>query len=352
MEGVPPPCRAEPAASEPSFPEPPPIKEIWHNSLFELVGDELEPVIPNALTSSAGLVAGVPGEAGRDIAQRLDSLATGERSSMELSRRISDRQLDIKRNRPQNELMKRGNSRYRRVGPFTMRVLAPTDEAVAELRDGWEEWIAKNREALRRLQAEMLEDERQLGTLTPERVTQPMLGSSLGAGSITPPNLASLILLLNDRAGVTVLLPGDGSSEDILEGLEYYGKVDDAGRLHVDVLKVQHHGATANVTEDFVDRITADHYLFCGNGAHHNPEPDVVEALVAARLGIDRMPIWPNKDFHFWFSSRDDSPGLSASRMSHMRHIADLVARLKRDHDSNDRFHFDFLTRGHHEIVI
>ena len=41
-------------------------------------------------------------------------------------------------------------------------------------------------------------------------------------------------------------------------------KFDAAGRIHVDVLKVQHHGATANVDDAFVRAVTADHYVFCG----------------------------------------------------------------------------------------
>ena len=85
-----------------------------------------------------------------------------------------------------------------------------------------------------------------------------------------------------------MLLTGDGVSQEILDGLARHGKLDANGRIHVNVLKVQHHGALANVEADFVKRVTADHYVFCGNGAHHNPEIEVVEAFAKARLtGID-----------------------------------------------------------------
>ncbi len=338
--------------SKPSFPEPPPIEEIWHNSLFELVGDDLEPDTAGALATSARLLAGAMEEEARLEAQRVDDLATGERSAMELSRRISDRQLGIKRNRPRNRLMQLGNSSYRRIGPFTLQVLAPTEEAITALRADWAAWIRNNHEALKKLQAEMLVDEGRLGALDAHRVVEPLASSSLGSGGITPPNLASLMLFVRDRQAVTVLLAGDGSSEDVLAGLEHYGRLDDSGRIHVSALKVQHHGAVANVSADFVDRVTADHYLFCGNGAHHNPERDVIEAFAAARLGIDRMPIWPNRDFHFWFSSRRDSPGLSAARQRHMEDVEDLVAQIKLEHDPSDRFHFAFLQSGHHDITI
>jgi beta-lactamase superfamily II metal-dependent hydrolase len=55
--------------------------------------------------------------------------------------------------------------------------------------------------------------------------------------------------------------------------------------LHVDVLKVQHHVAEFNIDEEFCRRITARHYVFCGNGEHENPDLDVVDAILNSRLG-------------------------------------------------------------------
>jgi hypothetical protein len=58
------------------------------------------------------------------------------------------------------------------------------------------------------------------------------------------------------------------------------------------VLKVQHHGALAIVTQEFVGYVAADHYLFWGKGAHSDPEMEVVEAFARARLDHpeDRRP--------------------------------------------------------------
>jgi beta-lactamase superfamily II metal-dependent hydrolase len=81
-----------------------------------------------------------------------------------------------------------------------------------------------------------------------------------------------------------VLLIGDGVSSAILDGLTHHGELDADSRIHVNVLKVQHHGATANVMQAFVEPVTADRYVFCGNGAHHNPELEVGEAFAKTRL--------------------------------------------------------------------
>ena len=196
----------------------------------------------------------------------------------------------------------------------------------------------------------MLEEEEDLSAAT---VARPMLAASLGQGSITAPNLASLMLHVQAPGGKTILLTGDGSSEDVLAGLEATGRIDPGGHLHVNALKVQHHGALANVTEEFVRRVTADHYIFCGNGAHHNPELEVVEAFALARLGNDQTDaIGPATPFTFWFSSRSTSPNLSDSRRRHMREVEDLVGDLRRDHDPGRRFTFELLKSGHHTIDI
>jgi hypothetical protein len=332
----------------PSWPEPPAVREIWHNSLFELVGDELEPLIESSLATTSAALAGVGPPALREYAAWCDNLASGERSSMELSRRISDRQLGIPRNRPRNRLMDVENGNYRRIGPFTIRIIGPDRTAIDRLATEWTEWLAANQRQLRELQSEMLADEGHLAESMTAGAADG-LGTGLGDGveDVTPPNLASLMLLVQESGGgPTVLLTGDGTSEDILAGLGHYGKLDDDGRIHVDLLKVQHHGAEANVTSDFVDRVTADHYLFCGNGGHHNPEPSVVEALAAARLGVGRDRVGPDRPFHFWFTSSRATPGLSQNRKQHMTGLEELVDAMADQHDPDDRFAWTFLRRG------
>jgi beta-lactamase superfamily II metal-dependent hydrolase len=331
----------------PQFPRPPEVREIWHNSLFELVGSDLEPQVEGALTATAGILAGSADSAFRDVASRMGNLAAGEKSSLELSRRISSRQLGIKRNRPRNKVMEVGARR--RVGPFTIRILGPTHQALVDLRAGWESWIRTSKKALRDLQKEMLDDERDLGALSSVQVARPDLATALGEGSITEPNLASLMLLVS-RGDAEILLTGDGSSEDVLAGLDRYRKRNVQGRCHVSALKVQHHGAAANVSEEFVRSVTADHYIFCGNGAHRNPEQEVVERLARARLGPNAAG--PNESFTFWFSTDGDTPGLSLGRARHMKSIEKTVTDIARDEDPDNRFKFQFYDGTPLDIVI
>lgn len=100
------------------------------------------------------------------------------------------------------------------------------------------------------------------------------------------PNLSSLVVLA-EVEGATILLTGDARGDKILKGLELVRLMDQGGKMHVNVLKVPHHGSSNNLNPDFFERITADHYVFSGNGEHGNPERKSLEMLMNARGGND-----------------------------------------------------------------
>ena len=341
-------------------PKPPPIGEVWHNGLFKLVGDDDAPVVESMLETVATILAGSPNEDVRLLASELDDLATGEKSSMELSRRLSTEQLGIPLNPPAGgQLMKRGTTTPPGAGEVFNRgslkilLLGPSDDDIAKLRAVWQAWINSNAAALQDLHDRMLEDEKRLGLLSARIVVNPMLEAALGEGlaDVTEATLASLMLLVEEGVH-TVLLTGDGVSSEILDGLAHHGKLDANSRIHVNILKVQHHGAKANVTEDFVKRVTADHYVFCGNGSHHNPEKEVVEAFANARLtGIGgSAALGPATPFKFWFTSSSQTPGLTQARKTHMKKIEQAVAALRVGHEA--RMTAQFLKQGSFEIPL
>jgi beta-lactamase superfamily II metal-dependent hydrolase len=331
------------AAPEPSVARPPALAAIWHNGLFRLVGDDIAPAVESVLATVSTVLAGSPREDLRERAAQLDDIVTGERASMELSRRLSPDQLGIALNPPTGGLlMKRGTAApapHERValGSLTLSLLGPSDDDIDKLRASWQAWIDKSQASLRELQQRMLADEERLGTLSPLVVANPMLDQALGEGlaDVTEANLASLMFLV-EEGSTTALLTGDGVSSEILEGLQHHGRLDANGRVHVNLLKVQHHGAKANVDETFVQHVTADHYVFCGNGSHDNPEIEVVEAFANARLqGFGgSAPIGPPTPFKFWFTSAPTTPGLSEPRRKHMQAVKDTVARLRTGHQS------------------
>jgi hypothetical protein len=99
------------------------------------------------------------------------------------------------------------------------------------------------------------------------------------------PNLSSLVLLAEagPKPKKRILLTGDARGDKILEGLELVGLLKKGGTMHVDILKMPHHGSDRNMDEDFLKVITADHYVFSGDGEHGNPERATLEWLWNAR---------------------------------------------------------------------
>ena len=160
-------------------------------------------------------------------------------------------------------------------------------------------------------------------------------------------------MLLAEEDGKSILLTGDGHWEDILAGLEACGKIPSGGGLHVDILKVQHHGSEHNVNADFCKRVTADHYVFCGNGAHENPDLRVVDIFAKSRFGDsnersvnsqagNRCTLWFN-------SSSTDRLGKSKNK-SYMRKVEKKMRDVERQ--SGGQIRSKFLKGSKFEILI
>ncbi len=98
------------------------------------------------------------------------------------------------------------------------------------------------------------------------------------------PNLSSIVVLA-DAGGKRVLLTGDARGDKIIEGLELVKALKPRATLHVDVLKMPHHGSDRNMERSFLERIVADHYVFSGDGEHGNPERATLDMLRQARAG-------------------------------------------------------------------
>jgi hypothetical protein len=148
-----------------------------------------------------------------------------------------------------------------------------------------------------------------------------------------------------------MLLTGDGAWQDILAGLENSGKLPSGGGLHVNVLKVQHHGSENNWHHDFGKRITADHYIFCGNGAHQNPDLNVLDAVLDSRIGsASKRSSNPEtgNPFKMWFNCA--SSVAKPANKSHMKKIEQKMEAVKASHPGI--VSSQFLSKSSFEISI
>lgn len=164
---------------------------------------------------------------------------------------------------------------------------------------------------------------------------------------VTVPNLALLMFLVEEKSAngktKTLLLTGDGHHEDIIEGLKHQKKIKADEPLFVDVLKVQHHGSEHNLNREFCKRVIAEHYIFCGNGGHKNPDLDVVGAIIDSRLSDKHRGNHPQvgEPFKLSFNSSSSNEETARENAEHMKKIEDLVKTAAAK--SNGKLKFFFL---------
>jgi hypothetical protein len=105
-------------------------------------------------------------------------------------------------------------------------------------------------------------------------------------------NLSSVVVLA-EVGKKRMLLTGDARGDKILQGLELVGLLKNDGKstMHVDVFKGPHHGSDRNAEPILFRRVTADHYVFSGNGEHGNPERETLKMLFDERGDEDDFTI-------------------------------------------------------------
>ena len=147
-------------------------------------------------------------------------------------------------------------------GGVTLRVIGPMQPELEALQNAHDTWLKQQKEREKRSVASTL--------------------AAFIDKSVT--NLSSIVLLA-EAGGKRMLLTGDARGDKVLEGMEMTGLLPADGKstMHVDVLKVPHHGSANNLAPIFFTRLTADHYVFSGDGEHGNPERETVEMLLQAR---------------------------------------------------------------------
>lgn len=337
----------------PAAPRPANVKELWHNAFKDQLqdnsGDIEAQLVANAklFNMSRRLLS----ESIISQAQNYERLTTGVREALLLQRRLGAWQLNIPSNSPFGGglvMADRADAEGDRipVGDLGLTIVGPFKEDLERLRGEWNKWLAENSVAVRKIRHEAREEEGKFPMMDEgELVLSSLLSLATELGNrnaVTTPNLAS-IMFLAEADGKSVLLTGDGHADDVLKGLQLQGRLDGDGRIHVDVLKVQHHGSEHNIHQDFCAAVGADHYIFCGDGAHENPDLSVLQTVVDSRLGTGETGPWAGRPFKFWFSGSQQT-ALSPERADHMRKVERLVKKSQTK--SHGRLRYRFLRRG------
>ncbi|MBS0155160.1 MAG: MBL fold metallo-hydrolase [Nitrospira sp.] len=331
----------------PKFPAMPAIKEIWHNAFSLLLKDNAGPV--ERLLAQSSLVFGLSSDLKlQQLAFEHHELAYSVREAIQVSQRVSAEQLNIPLNRQfdgQLIMSRSPAKRDARIGDMNIFVIGPLPSEVDHLCEEWNEWLRNNRDAIRKLKQEAEADARSIGN-SAARIRELLAArvDELGVRKrVTTPNLASVMLMVVDGQK-KVLLTGDGHYEDILKGLEHHRMFDANDNLHINALKVQHHGSENNYHLDMAQRVTADNYIFCGNGKHENPDTRVVKLICETHRKVR-----PGDTFTLWFNCAPDQAP-KGQPQAHMKKVEKEVdAQIAA---SSGKIKAKFLNTSHFDLTI
>ncbi len=247
-------------AADSQKPLPLKIRSFWHNTFDDILNnspDELR----DAVTSSFGAAA----LQGEPDTEGLEPGAAMVLASVDQGFRLRDdaKRLKLRINPEFDEklIQATGSGKSIDMGKgFSLTVAGPMRAELLDLQKAHDDFLKKSKS---------------------ERKTKKALASFTDD---SVPNLSSLVLLAKmDKK--RILLTGDARGDKILQGLELVGLLKKDGNMHVDILKMPHHGSDRNMDPIFFRRITADHYVFSGNGENGNPERETLQMLLDERGG-------------------------------------------------------------------
>jgi hypothetical protein len=234
------------------------VKTLWFNSFDETTGNlpaelksKLASFDPSAL-NNVPKPSGISGAVLASVGQGRDLRASAER-------------LGVVSNSPFKGLvMAAGTGKAPVVklqDGLSLTILAPSKARLEALGEEWEKDVKNN----------------------PDReVLAAFVDKSV-------PNLSSIVVFAQTSEG-TMLLCGDARGDDILAGLDA-AKLLKGGKLHVDVFKFPHHGSSRDMTQEFLEKVTADQYVFSADGSFDNPDAETIEMLCKAR-GADAYTVY------------------------------------------------------------
>jgi hypothetical protein len=239
------------------------IVRLWHNSFEDIVGAAGAAAGSAALPPAVSALAagGAPGALPLTEPARLVVASLGQ--GRQLRERV--RGLRLEGNQPIDGPVIA--PRTLSLGELELTILGPSQDRLARLQRKWEADV----------------------------VSGPAETAEIAAYLDRSVYNLSSIVVLAEMSGKKMLLTGDARGDDILEGLQAAGLLDEPP-LHVDLLKLPHHGSDRNVETDFFRKVIADHYVVSGDGTDGNPEIAALRMISEARGDDDFMLHLTNRD--------------------------------------------------------
>ena len=244
------------------------IITLWHNSFDDIVGNESQEMLKALSAAIKPVSSGGAVSAGVPLSLPGAAIAVSVPQGRDV--RNNAKQLALSINDPFGSLVAcpvKGKKTVTIGDGLKFTVLGPVKDRIEELQIEWNAVIEKK------------------GLATDKN------GQALAAAYLDESvfNLSSIVVLA-EAGKKTMLLTGDARGDDVLKALKSSGLLK-TKPLHVDLLKLPHHGSDRNVETDFFRQITADHYVVSADGRHGNPEVSTLQMISEAR-GKDKFTVY------------------------------------------------------------
>ena len=223
------------------------VSGLWHNSFSDLISSnsDADKLMRNLFSSNRFFSIG---NDNKNTELPAIGALKGISEGRDLTKLAQNLNISINSQFGGDLIVTKKDDKVIKLQNLKFHILGPTQKNLEKLRKIWDSWIRshtqvrvkpKDYEALRILDA-----------------------------SIT--NLSSIMFMVESE-GKKLLFTGDGLGKDVLDVLSEKKMLNSEGRLHVDILKVPHHGSERNVSKQFFDIVTANNYIISANGRDDNP---------------------------------------------------------------------------------
>lgn len=215
------------------------IDALWYNAFSRTIGQRIEVRLRDLLSNTRTVFKN---------RSRTQVTARGIREGHDLYQYAHDLAIEINPQFNNDTIIVTDKPKELKFGDIKFLVIGPTRKNLEDLRKQWLDWLDKHEKALR---------------------TRADYRLAIQADKSIP-NLSSIMFLAKEDDD-TILFTGDGLGEHVIYGLKQARLLGSSGSVHVNILKLPHHGSDRNITRDFFTNVTADKYLISANGRDDNP---------------------------------------------------------------------------------
>lgn len=241
------------------------ITHLWVNTFDDILGNNQLPGMASLTASSTEASISSLGLPNLDEIPE-DELAVISSTSQGRQLRDNARFLTLAVNKPfpkvpgSDAIVVRGDSPKSKVplAGLTITVVSPDQTRLIKLQKQWDKDLKKAK----------------------EKGDKKIITAAIASLDTSPFNLSSIACMV-EAGGKKILLTGDGRGDFILEGLKKNNLLDSKNKLHVDILKMAHHGSIRNTPLEFFETVTADHYVISADGSNDNPDQGLLDIFIS-----------------------------------------------------------------------